>query len=360
MSSIDLNNNNNNNQTTTSKLERLNSIKILVPNTKKYSISNKKSAKTQQKSQAQTRHFSIASGSNKLNFNYSPDLNKKCKTKPKTCNLISSLNNQQQQQQQDPSSDSRRSINSKSNSFRLKDLNINLTKKSSSIELLQLQTNSNSIQNNSSLNNSFFNFEEIQNRASGFDMTTRSLYGYENQSRRTRSKFFLIFCCFCCLIKNCINNSTNTTESTISTQLNPNISNNTNNINSTSRVSKFALFNLVMRKFLSKMKVYATGLLFSLLICLSFVFMTYLLRRSLNLIEYPTDLAENMFTFVNTTTTSLNDFTSLNIEFYNSSRTINLSCNFCYFLIWSSSSCLLLVYPIYFFSTCSCLINVLD
>ncbi|RNA18460.1 thiamine transporter SLC35F3 isoform X1 [Brachionus plicatilis] len=266
--------------------EKLSDFKLYVP-TKYLNSPLSNSAKS--------RHLSIASGTNRINFNYSPDLRKKS-SYFKSKNLLSNgfpFNNKT------TNSKSYIDIASNSNSYRQNsqlDLNkIKSNSKTNSSEFIQLN----------SANNSLSNFEL------GFDLNARS-------SQRKYSKFVILVCCVCCIVKNCIESQNQTTMTSFAP-------------NQTERQS-FAKF--ILKKAYLKFKFYSIGLCMSLVVCLSFVCMTYLLRRALNLTEFSQD------------TNSISQFRMVsNIEF-NRTRII-LDCNFCYFVVWSSTSCLLLVYPVF-------------
>lgn len=264
--------------------EKLNDIKLNVP-IKYLNSPLSKSSKS--------RHLSIASGTNRINFNYSPDLRKK-NSYFKSKKLLSNgfpFNY--------------KSTNSKNSSFIDIASNSNSYRQNSQLDLNKIKPNSktNSIQN--SVNNSLSNFEI------GFDYTAR-------KQQKKYSKFLILFCCICCIIKNCIESQ----SETVMTSLTPNQNGKPN----------FVKF--ILKKIYLKLKFYLIGLIMSVVICLSFVSMIYLTRRALNLTEFGQD------------SNSMKKFTIIsNIEF-NRTSTI-LDCNFCYFVVWSSTSCLLLVYPIF-------------
>lgn len=88
--------------------------------------------------------------------------------------------------------------------------------------------------------------------------------------------------------------------------------------------------------FLVEFIKYLIGFLLSTIVCVSFVAMNYLLRRTLN----QSKLRNNL-------NTSLANTTSHILQIENNSTLHTLSCEFCYSLIWSSTSCLILVYPTY-------------
>lgn len=101
-----------------------------------------------------------------------------------------------------------------------------------------------------------------------------------------------------------------------------------------------------------KMRDFLVGSLIAVIVCTSFVLMTYLLRRTLNLVEdidkgknIPADYFNSTYDG-NKTNTSYYHF-MLNIESSNGSN-MTLTCDFCYLIVWTSSSVLLLLYPFYF------------
>ena len=105
-----------------------------------------------------------------------------------------------------------------------------------------------------------------------------------------------------------------------------------------------------------KLLMYSIGLCISLIVCASFIIMTYLLRRTLNLVECFTTSFNNvpnadLVNYFNSTY-SLNRtnagyyYYMLNIETLNNAS-MTLTCDFCYLIVWSASSLLVLVYPFY-------------
>lgn len=257
---------------------------------------------------SKSRHLSIASGTNRINFNYSPDLRKKS-SNFKAKNLLSNgfpFNI--------------KATNSKNSSFIDIASNSNSYRQNSQLDLNKIKPNSKTNSNEfiqNSVNNSLSNFEI------GFDYSVR-------KKPKKYSKFVILFCCICCIIKNCIESQSQTAM----TSLTPN------------QNEKPSFLKFIFKKIYLKLKFYLIGLIMSFIVCLSFVSMIYLTRRALNLTEFSND------------SNSLKKFTIINnIEFNRTS--IILDCNFCYFLVWSSTSCLLLVYPIFLFIfiLCNKLIN---
>src|SRR5690349_1244761 len=94
---------------------------------------------------------------------------------------------------------------------------------------------------------------------------------------------------------------------------------------------------------------YVVGVIFSLAVCFSLVLMVYLLRRTLNMVELAREHRHNdtQPSLMRLLSARYNDSQmDLNIESPYLAPLIG--CNFCYFLVWSNISCLLLCYPLYF------------
>ena len=179
---------------------------------------------------------------------------------------------------------------------------------------------------NSNLNNSFLNLHETN---------IDDFYNNGNKSNNNQNK--RLYCCYICcwLIKYCINSNNVNIGLTNASQLNSNQNNN----------EKIQSFNVYFKKILVKLKVNIFGIVVSLIVCLSFVVMTYLLRRTFNLIEF----YDSKYLSIASNSTKLNFDNKLhekNIEI--DSNNILLSCDLCYLMVWTSTSCLFLVYPVFF------------
>ena len=88
-------------------------------------------------------------------------------------------------------------------------------------------------------------------------------------------------------------------------------------------------YNSIFKTFFGNFSLFLIGSFISILTCILFVSLTYLLRKALNLIDHNLKIDQN-----------------LNIE--RNVSNINVNCNFCYFSVWFNTSLLSFVYPIYF------------
>lgn len=88
----------------------------------------------------------------------------------------------------------------------------------------------------------------------------------------------------------------------------------------------------LLRNFLNNIGLFFMGLSVSILTCSFLILSTFLLRKSFNIIDHDIVQTDN-FTY--------------NIEPVNVTM-IYMNCNFCYFAVWTTTSCFSLVYPVYF------------
>jgi len=100
---------------------------------------------------------------------------------------------------------------------------------------------------------------------------------------------------------------------------------NTNNFDNKNQMK----YNSIFKTFFGNFSLFLVGSFISLLTCILFVSLTYLLRKGLNLIDNNLKIDQN-----------------LNIE--RNVSNIKINCNFCYFSVWFNTSLFSFVYPIYF------------
>ena len=277
-----------------------------------------------------SRHFSIAY-SNRINFNYSPDLKKKdSQVKLKDSTLLN-LNNTQ------PQSSNKIGVWNKLNKKKIDSSLTNLQSSnnnnaSNAIAKLGSFSNAN---HSSNLNLADVNqtYASSSNKAGSFtNLNDRNSYLSFDDSNLIRSdlnanydahlaaKPSVCFYLCCCLY----------------TSPSPSAA----NISSSNQTQRLKLFKLYLIMFLSKLRHYVAGLIVSAVLGVSFVLMTYLLRSTLNTIEF-----NDAHYFNHTGPSNLSMF-NLNIEL--NVKKITISCDYCYLIVWSATSCLICVYPVFF------------
>lgn len=96
----------------------------------------------------------------------------------------------------------------------------------------------------------------------------------------------------------------------------------------------------ILKILLNNFSLFIFGSVFSVISCTLLIMLTYLLRKTFNIIDYEIN----------------SDNFSYNIE-HNVSY-VNLNCNFCYFAVWTTTSCFTLAFPcffIYYITSAICL-----
>ena len=273
------------------------------------------------------RHTNVSAYSNKINFNYSPDM---IKRKEST------------QQQQEPSIvwSKLKTLSSNSNiDFNVVDLSANESINSNKISTSSLNTlNRNDVTTANLAITSNFNQiiqKSISNKEErkSFSQTNDDIIQMRNensvnplavdtQPEAIVSSSLRIFS-LCCKSKSNDADTKNKAES-----------------------YKIRFLSESLRKMLTNLRANILGLGLSIVISISFVLMTFLLKNSLNLIELSKvqtlSKTDNETSYVNET---------LNVEMKRSK--LNLNCDFCFLIIWTTTSCLVFVYPVFFIFYCS-------
>ena len=273
-----------------------------------------------------SRHFSIAY-SNRINFNYSPDLKKKdSQVKLKDSTLLN-LNNQQQP-------NNKIGVWNKLNKKKIDSSLTNLQSNTNIITKLGSFSNANhsSNLNLADVNQTYTNtktgsFTNLNDRNSYLSFDDSNLIRNDlnpNYDPNLASKPSVCFYLCCCLY----------------TSPSPSAAAAAANISTSNQTQRFKLFKFYLIMFLSKLRHYIAGLIISVILCISFVLMTYLLRSTLNMIEF-----NDAHYFNNTGLSNLSMY-NLNIEL--NVKKITISCDYCYLIVWSATSCLIFVYPVFF------------
>lgn len=189
---------------------------------------------------------------------------------------------------------------------------------------------------------SYLNANDEQNQVRHQELITNSISNLNNNSINnsnnmnnsnqadvifSSSQRHFCLCCCCCLDSN---------EKGNTSGKNP-ITNN----------DKFQMLTLHLKRMLSNFKTNTLGLALSTLISFTFVIMTYMLRNSLNLIEMSSAHSQNKVS----NETFLNQTFSFNIE--SRYKRSDFNCDYCFLIVWTATSSLVFVYPVFFLLYCS-------
>ena len=252
-------------------------IRMLVPNTVN-TIPNGKRKKN-------TRYMS---NTNKINFNYSPDLKKKNINRSKS-NLIKSKENL-----------TKTESNFKPNKNTGKILESNIIDK----KYIQEQSTLGNFNNNSNCNS-------LLNNSTSISCQDETKCSYT-----------------CCLLFRNFETPNNTSQSANNQDVLVSTTFQIIPVNNDINRSNYSFF---FRDFLIKFKANLFGLIISAILCASYLFMIYLLRKSFDEFE-------------------MNERNQSGNTIKSNVTTINMSCDFCFMLVWSTTNLLSLVYPIFLLS----------
>jgi hypothetical protein len=225
-------------------------------------------------------------------------------------------------------------------------------------------TTSNAIQGNNNTNHKKSNLVNRSNsKNDSTDIDNSKL------TDKKRSTLFAICCCLCVLIQRCFRcipprkssaiksananrdgSNSNSHNNSITQMPATENSSTTNTGRASSTNACFLLVEVIFqnRGFLCrKVSVYVIGVLVSVSVCLSFVMMTYLLRKTLNLVEHFTKrnttavgdgFNETMALYFNSTYVNASNQSyyhyMLNIEEEEHRLGIRISCDYCYLMVW--------------------------
>lgn len=103
------------------------------------------------------------------------------------------------------------------------------------------------------------------------------------------------------------------------------------NVTNTDNKSSQLSYKSILKNFVNNFSLFIIGTLFSIFTCFLLITLTYLLRRSFNIVDYKIN-RKNI---------------SFNIE-QNISQ-IYMNCNFCYLAVWSTTSFFSLIFPFFLF-----------
>ena len=360
---------------TTQKLTNSNSSNLNSNNNNNHAltvaIQNESLNSNCNKLEKSKRHLSAAY-SNKINFNYSPDLIKKTQVVHKA-NSLASRNSIIWSKLKTLNSNSNIDLNNNNINSSDKHVNESLNSKVNSINSLNtLNRNvsaanlntSNVNANNNNNHHQFYHTNSItETKTLDSDRKTSYFYLHDDinqirseimlNSANSRDGLFTASNCRCVYSLCCpLSLTEKNTLNNLSAAANANLNSNNNNNNNLTGVSRCHILSFYLKKLFGNFKLNLIGLSLSCVIGFSFVVMTYLLRHSLNLIE----LAKNTVTSNNNNNNNDNNDSlpnatfSFNIEIKR--RNADISCDYCFFIVWTATSCLIFVYPVFFLVYC--------